>query len=185
MVTPLTTTAPPSSLLIYLLMHLGTPSQDIWQGFIISVVSSVSDEVVCDVLVIVECGESDGGKGCKLYLCMAVRNVISGVGMCAKTVGWRFCGVLSVVFSIVLSMLYTGQSPLSFGMCSPGEPSPLHTTAIVERCTLKLVDEYKYMLCQATEPLSTILEYITMRMMGFGNGRGSIGYLPSSTCSAY
>lgn len=41
------------------------------------------------------------------------------------------------------------------------EPSPLHTTTLVEKCTLKLVDEYKHMLCQATEPLSTFLEYIT------------------------
>jgi hypothetical protein len=41
------------------------------------------------------------------------------------------------------------------------EPSPLHTTTIVEKCTLKLVDDYKHMLCQATEPLSTFLEYIT------------------------
>ncbi|KAK3227629.1 hypothetical protein Dsin_007491 [Dipteronia sinensis] len=40
-------------------------------------------------------------------------------------------------------------------------PSPLHTTAIVEKCTLKLVDEYKHMLYQATEPMSTFLEYIT------------------------
>ncbi|KAL4554177.1 hypothetical protein LXL04_039698 [Taraxacum kok-saghyz] len=30
-----------------------------------------------------------------------------------------------------------------------------------EKCTLKLVDEYKHMLCQATEPMSTFLEYIT------------------------
>lgn len=41
------------------------------------------------------------------------------------------------------------------------EPSPLHTTTIVEKCTLKLVDEYKHMLCQANEPLSTFLQYIT------------------------
>uniref|UniRef100_A0A804QVA7 Uncharacterized protein n=1 Tax=Zea mays TaxID=4577 RepID=A0A804QVA7_MAIZE len=41
------------------------------------------------------------------------------------------------------------------------EPSPLHTTTIVEKCTLKLVDDYKHMLCQATEPLSTFLQYIT------------------------
>jgi len=40
------------------------------------------------------------------------------------------------------------------------EPSPLHTTTIVEKCTLKLVDDYKHMLCQATEPMSTFLEYI-------------------------
>ncbi|KAK1571569.1 hypothetical protein Q3G72_019300 [Acer saccharum] len=41
------------------------------------------------------------------------------------------------------------------------KPSPLHTTRIVEKCTLKLVDKYKHMLCQATEPMSTFLEYIT------------------------
>jgi hypothetical protein len=41
------------------------------------------------------------------------------------------------------------------------EPSPLHTTAIVEKCTQKLVDDYNHMLTQATEPLSTFLEYIT------------------------
>ncbi|GJU30883.1 putative ribonuclease H-like domain-containing protein [Tanacetum coccineum] len=33
------------------------------------------------------------------------------------------------------------------------ELSPLHTTPIVEKCTLKLVDEYKHILCQTTEPL--------------------------------
>lgn len=37
----------------------------------------------------------------------------------------------------------------------------MHTTTIVEKCTLKLVDEYKHMLTQATEPMSTFLEYIT------------------------
>ncbi|KAK1570927.1 hypothetical protein Q3G72_009145 [Acer saccharum] len=42
------------------------------------------------------------------------------------------------------------------------KPSPLHTTRIVEKCTLKLVDKYKHMLCQATEPMSTFLEYITL-----------------------
>lgn len=47
------------------------------------------------------------------------------------------------------------------------EPSPLHTTTIVEKCTLKLVDDYKHMLCQATEPLSTFLEYITYVNLGF------------------
>ncbi|CAF2100566.1 unnamed protein product [Brassica rapa] len=42
------------------------------------------------------------------------------------------------------------------------EPSPLHTTTIVEKCTLKFVDDYKHMLCQATEPVSTFLEYISL-----------------------
>nr|XP_051224620.1 uncharacterized protein LOC127342671 isoform X1 [Lolium perenne] len=41
------------------------------------------------------------------------------------------------------------------------KPSPLHTTKIVEKCTLKLVDEYKHMLCQTNEPMSTFLQYIT------------------------
>ncbi|KAK1561997.1 hypothetical protein Q3G72_004613 [Acer saccharum] len=39
------------------------------------------------------------------------------------------------------------------------EPSPLHTTMIVEKCTLKLVDENKHMLCQPTEPMSTFSKY--------------------------
>ncbi|KAK1563031.1 hypothetical protein Q3G72_021139 [Acer saccharum] len=39
------------------------------------------------------------------------------------------------------------------------EPSPLHTTMIVEKCTVKLVDENKHMLCQATEPMSTFSKY--------------------------
>ncbi|KAL2635017.1 hypothetical protein R1flu_006496 [Riccia fluitans] len=40
-------------------------------------------------------------------------------------------------------------------------PSPLHTSAIVEKCTEKLVDEYNFMLSQVSEPLSTFLEYLT------------------------
>ncbi|KAF8670948.1 hypothetical protein HU200_036373 [Digitaria exilis] len=48
-----------------------------------------------------------------------------------------------------------------YGPYLQNEPSPLHTTTIVEKCTLKLVDEYKHMLCQANEPLSTFLQYIT------------------------
>jgi V-type H+-transporting ATPase subunit d len=53
---------------------------------------------------------------------------------------------------------------LSSILCSAlmfAEPSPLHTATIVEKCTQKLVDEYNHMLTQATEPLSTFLEYIT------------------------
>nr|XP_016437576.1 PREDICTED: V-type proton ATPase subunit d1-like isoform X1 [Nicotiana tabacum] len=46
------------------------------------------------------------------------------------------------------------------GLLQFAEPSPLHTTTIVEKCTLKLVDEFNHMLCQATEPLSSFLEYI-------------------------
>ncbi|XP_009629856.1 V-type proton ATPase subunit d2 [Nicotiana tabacum] len=51
-------------------------------------------------------------------------------------------------------------SATEYGPFLQNEPSPLHTTTIVEKCTLKLVDEFNHMLCQATEPLSTFLEYI-------------------------
>ncbi|CAF2007571.1 hypothetical protein HID58_076895 [Brassica napus] len=51
-------------------------------------------------------------------------------------------------------------SATKYGSYLQNEPSPLHTTTIVEKCTLKLVDDYKHMLCQATEPMSTFLEYI-------------------------
>ncbi|KAL8140849.1 hypothetical protein V2J09_006870 [Rumex salicifolius] len=52
-------------------------------------------------------------------------------------------------------------SATEYGTYLQNEPSPLHTTTLVEKCTLKLVDEYKHMLSQATEPLSTFLEYCT------------------------
>lgn len=61
------------------------------------------------------------------------------------------------------------------------EPSPLHTTTIVEKCTLKLVDEYNHMLCQATEPLSTFLEYIRFMNCNFVFSCISV----SSICIAY
>ncbi|KAJ7546448.1 hypothetical protein O6H91_08G040800 [Diphasiastrum complanatum] len=48
-----------------------------------------------------------------------------------------------------------------YGHYLQNEPSPLHTTAIVEKCTQKLVDDYNHLLSQATEPLSKFLEYIT------------------------
>nr|GMD58119.1 V-type proton ATPase subunit D2 [Ipomoea batatas] len=51
-------------------------------------------------------------------------------------------------------------SATEYGPYLQNEPSPLHTTTIVEKCTLKLVEEYNHMLCQAVEPLSTFLEYI-------------------------
>ncbi|KAJ6421687.1 hypothetical protein OIU84_028965 [Salix udensis] len=52
-------------------------------------------------------------------------------------------------------------SATEYGPYLQNEPSPLHTITIVEKCTLKLVDEYRHMLTQATEPLSTFLEYCT------------------------
>ncbi|TKY65211.1 V-type proton ATPase subunit d2 [Spatholobus suberectus] len=43
-------------------------------------------------------------------------------------------------------------SATEYGPYLQNEPSPLHTTTIVEKCTLKLVDDYKNMLCQARNP---------------------------------
>ncbi|KAH1039670.1 hypothetical protein J1N35_041413 [Gossypium stocksii] len=53
-------------------------------------------------------------------------------------------------------------SATDYGPYLQNEPSALHTTIIMEKCTLKFVDEYKHMLCHTTEPLSTFLEYITL-----------------------
>eukprot|EP00899_Mesostigma_viride_P005277 jgi/Mesvir1/14750/Mv05393-RA.1 len=48
-----------------------------------------------------------------------------------------------------------------YGSFLQNEPSPLHTTTIVEKCTQKLVDEFNHMRCQASEPLATFLDYCT------------------------
>ncbi|CAK9186132.1 unnamed protein product [Ilex paraguariensis] len=56
-------------------------------------------------------------------------------------------------------------SATDYGPYLQNEPSPVHTTMIVEKCTLKLVNDYKHLLCQATKPLSTFLEYITYGYM--------------------
>ncbi|KAI9096329.1 hypothetical protein K1719_026048 [Acacia pycnantha] len=53
-------------------------------------------------------------------------------------------------------------SAIAYSLSLQNEPSPLHTTTIVGKCTLKLVDDYKHMLCQATYPFSTFSEYITI-----------------------
>lgn len=47
-----------------------------------------------------------------------------------------------------------------YGPYLQNEPSPLHTTFIVDKCTQKLVHDFKYLLANSTEPLSTFLEYI-------------------------
>ncbi|GAM22748.1 hypothetical protein SAMD00019534_059230, partial [Acytostelium subglobosum LB1] len=47
-----------------------------------------------------------------------------------------------------------------YGDFLAGEPSPLHTTNIAEKATLKLVDEFNHIRNQAVEPLSTFLDYI-------------------------
>ncbi|GBG61341.1 hypothetical protein CBR_g20375 [Chara braunii] len=52
-------------------------------------------------------------------------------------------------------------SGTDYGNFLENEPSPLRTTTIVEKCTEKLVSQYKYLRCQAMYPLSTFLDYIT------------------------
>jgi len=45
------------------------------------------------------------------------------------------------------------------------EPSPLHTTTIAEHATLKMVQQFNYLRCNAVKPLSTFLEYMTFSYM--------------------
>jgi len=52
-----------------------------------------------------------------------------------------------------------------YGDFLANEPSPLHTTTIAEKCTLKMVKEFNHLRAQATEPLATFLDYITYQYM--------------------
>eukprot|EP01128_Nolandella_sp_AFSM9_P003655 TRINITY_DN1594_c0_g1_i2.p1 TRINITY_DN1594_c0_g1~~TRINITY_DN1594_c0_g1_i2.p1 ORF type:complete len:368 (+),score=106.57 TRINITY_DN1594_c0_g1_i2:92-1195(+) len=45
------------------------------------------------------------------------------------------------------------------------EPSPLHTTTIAEKCTVKMVTDFTYLRCNATEPLASFLDFITYGYM--------------------
>jgi len=45
------------------------------------------------------------------------------------------------------------------------EPSPLHTTTISEKCTLRLVRDFNHIRAQATEPLATFLDMISYQYM--------------------
>lgn len=48
-----------------------------------------------------------------------------------------------------------------YGTYLVNEPSPLHTTTIVDKCTEKLVDDWNYLRTNASEPLATFLDYCT------------------------
>jgi len=48
-----------------------------------------------------------------------------------------------------------------YGLVLQNEPSPLHPTTIVHKGTLKLVEDFETMRCQASEPLATFFEYMT------------------------
>lgn len=41
------------------------------------------------------------------------------------------------------------------------EPSPLHPSTIVARCTQKVVEDFEMVRCSASEPLSTFLDFLT------------------------
>jgi len=41
------------------------------------------------------------------------------------------------------------------------EPSPLHPSTIVARCTQKVVEDFEMVRCQASEPLATFLDFLT------------------------
>jgi len=52
-----------------------------------------------------------------------------------------------------------------YGDFLANEPSPIHTTTIAERCTIKMVKEFAYIRALATEPLATFLDYICYQYM--------------------
>jgi len=52
-----------------------------------------------------------------------------------------------------------------YGDFLANEPSPLHTTTIAEKCTLRMVKEFNHLRANATEPLATFLDYITYQYM--------------------
>jgi len=56
-------------------------------------------------------------------------------------------------------------SSTDYGDFLANEPSPLHTTTIAEKATLKLVREFAHLRAQATEPLSIFLDYISYQYM--------------------
>ncbi|KAL1535274.1 hypothetical protein AAHA92_31350 [Salvia divinorum] len=64
----------------------------------------------------------------------------------------------------------------------------MHTTTIVEKCILKLVDEYKHMLTQATEPLPTFLRSSSQNMRELYRlvlVDGSFFFLPDTPLAPY
>jgi V-type H+-transporting ATPase subunit d len=52
-----------------------------------------------------------------------------------------------------------------YGDFLANEPSPLAVTTVAEKCTERLVEEFEHLRCQASEPLSTFLTYITYGYM--------------------
>jgi len=57
------------------------------------------------------------------------------------------------------------QSTVYGGDFLVNEPSPLHTTTIAEHATLKMVEQFQYLRCNAVQPLAKFLDYITYGYM--------------------
>jgi len=53
----------------------------------------------------------------------------------------------------------------TYGDFLVNEPSPLHTTTLAEKCTLKMVEDYDYLRTNSTHPLSKFLDYLTYGYM--------------------
>ena len=56
---------------------------------------------------------------------------------------------------------YTTQTATDYGPYLANEASPLFTSTIVDRCTRKLVDDWKAMRAQADEKLARFLDFCT------------------------
>ncbi|PXF41411.1 V-type proton ATPase subunit d [Gracilariopsis chorda] len=56
-------------------------------------------------------------------------------------------------------------SATDYGNFLQNEPSPLQTKTVVEHATKKLVEEFRFIRSQATEPLGTFLDYLTYPYM--------------------
>jgi len=53
----------------------------------------------------------------------------------------------------------------TYGDFLVNEPSPLHTTTLAEKCTVKMVEDFDYLRTNSTYPLSQFLDYLTYGYM--------------------
>jgi len=56
-------------------------------------------------------------------------------------------------------------SSTDYGNFLQNEPSPISTTTIAEKCTVKLLEEFKFLKVQAVEPMASFMDYITYAYM--------------------
>ncbi|KAJ3127510.1 H(+)-transporting V0 sector ATPase subunit d [Nowakowskiella sp. JEL0407] len=91
------------------------------------------------------------------YLEAIVRGFKSGILTSAQYLNMAQCESLD---DLKLQL-----SSTDYGNFLQNEPSPLATTTIAEKAREKLVDEFQYLRQNASEPLSTFLDYITYGYM--------------------